>query len=470
MSKDETKKTEISKPVDNSLITETIIDDDGIEVQADYYDDDDGIGMEEAFTFDKPDVIEDPSDKKDYKSKIEYWSDVNKPIMAIFFSYFNQLSHKRLNENTPTVDGITLRGILNRDNAFIDNLTDFPAPIFDYTILFSLDDNEISFVLQAYKESGQIRNVIRMSSANIDSVKSPELYTKLFKLALDASNLKGSYMTISDNKLEWKVRELKNLSFEDVFLPKLLMEDLSIYTQLFDKRNILQRYMFSGIPGTGKTESTRAISKILNKKGVTIIKTNICEIIKQKFELASILAPSLIILDDIDLYLGDRNHSGVSNLLGQFLDILDGVDKLPDDVGVIASTNAPHLIDLAAQRPGRFNKLIFFDDLTEENIKSIIKKSLKAMNDEYKNISKKDIKILTDDKMVTFFKKQGSTGAFIFEAVKAIKHKQDIMGGEIDLDTVLKELKSNSDILDKKLQARTIKNKLNSSSGGGVGF
>ena len=412
------------------------------------------------FSFDSDEEV---TEKLNYKSKIEYWSDVNKPIMAIFFSYFNLLSHKRLNENTPEVDGVTIRGILNRDNAFIDNLTDFPAPLFENTILFQVDGNEIAFSMQAYKESGQIRNVIRMSSSDIDSTKSGDLYQRLFKLALDASNLKGSYMTIADNKLEWKVRELKELSFEDVFLPKVIMEDLEIYTKLFDTRKILQRYMFSGIPGTGKTESTRAISKILNKKGVTIIKTNICDIIKQKFELAAILSPSLIILDDIDLYLGDRNHTGVSNLLGQFLDLLDGVDKLPTDVGVIASTNAPHLIDLAAQRPGRFNKLIFFDDLTEDNIKSIVIKSLTLMNEEFKNVTEEDMIILTDIKMVKFFKKQGSTGAFIYEAVRTIKHKQDIMGGKIDLDGVLKELKINSDILDKKLSERTIKSKLNSS-------
>jgi hypothetical protein len=455
----------VEEAITDSLIPmEVEVTSDVVEYPEVYDDEEDDF----LFQLDDEEAIE-PVSANEYKSKIEYWADVNKPIMAIFFNYFNQLSHKRLNENTPVVDGIELRGILNRDNAYIDNLTDFPAPIFDYTILFKTGDNEVAFSLQAYKESGQIRNVIRMSSADIDTIKSGDLYNKLFKLALDASNLKGSYMTIGDNKLEWKVRELGNLSFDDVFLPKLLMEDLSIYTKLFDSRKILQRYMFSGIPGTGKTESTRAISKILNNKGVTIIKTNICEIIKQKFELAAILAPSLIILDDIDLYLGDRNHTGVSNLLGQFLDILDGVDKLPDDVGVIASTNAPHLIDLAAQRPGRFNKLIFFDDLTEENIKSIILKSLSAMNKDYDNVSEQDRKVLTDAKMVTFFKKQGSTGAFIYEAVKAIKHKQDIMGGKINLDIILKELKTNGEILDKKLQARTIKNKLNSNTGG-LGF
>jgi hypothetical protein len=468
--KKEAPTEKITASVDAELRTEIVTTEGGVEMEVEFYDEPVDIDGEPELTFEVTERTALTTPKSEYKSKIEYWVDVNKPIMAIYFDYYNLLSHKRLNEKTPIVDGIRLRGILNSDGAFIDNLTDFPPTLFDYTILFQIDGNEISFSMQAYKENGVVRNVIRMSSADIVDTKSPDLYNHLFKLALDSSNLKGSYMTISDNKLEWKVRELKDLSFNDVYLPQLLMDDLTIYTKLFKSRNILQRYMFSGIPGTGKTESTRAISKILNKEGVTIIKTNICDIIKQKFELAAILSPTLIILDDIDLYLGDRNSTGVSNLLGQFLDILDGVDKLPSDVGVIASTNAPHLIDLAAQRPGRFNKLLFFDELTVENIKSIILKSLKAMDGEFNNITDKDRNTLTQKALIDFFKKQGSTGAFIYEAVKAIKHKQDILGGEIILKTVIDELKANNETLDKKLNARTIKNKLSSSGGNGISF
>jgi len=211
---------------------------------------------------------------------------------------------------------------------------------------------------------------------------------------------------------------------------------------------------------THNTESTRAISNILNKKGVTIIKTNICEEIKNKIDLAKILAPSLIILDDIDLYLGDRNHGMISPILGLFLDVLDGVDKLPSNVGIIATTNAPHLIDLAAQRPGRFNKLLFFDDLTKDNIKSVILKSLNSMNDEFNNITKNDIKTLTDDKLINFFKDDGSTGAFIYETIKNLKFKTEIMGSELNISTIIDEIKLDNKNLSNKLKISEIKNNL----------
>lgn len=410
-----------------------------------------------------------PMEVNDYKAKIQFYTESNKPVLAIFFNYFNMLNHKRMHENEFVVGGVSIKGILDSDNSFMNMLPEYPPLTFTYTVLVDFDGIFLSIVMQAFKENGQIRNIIRMTSLNDEVVKSGEVYEKLFKLAVDNSKLKGSYMTIEDEALLWKIRDLKNITFDDVFLPETLTEDITMYTKLFDKKEILQRHMFSGVPGTAKTETTRAISNILNKKGVTVIKTNICKIIKQKFELAKILAPSIIILDDIDLYLGDRNSTGVSPLLGAFLDILDGVDKLPDNVGVIASTNAPHLIDLAAQRPGRFNKVLFFDELTSDNIVNIIKKSLKNMNEKYNNISDEDIKTLTDSKLVDFLKTKGLTGAFIYEVVQDIKNKSETLDRPINLDKVINEIAQNNDTLDKKLKVMTIDSKLKK-AGNRIGY
>lgn len=408
--------------------------------------------------------------KNNYKSRLDYWANTSKPVFAIFFSYFNLIQHKKIHEGINEIDGVEIVGLMNDDNIFISSLSDTPPTYFTNTVFIKIDGNHYSVKMQAYKDGSEVRNELRITSSELTHVDSTDLYKKLFKLALDSSNLKGSYITIPEKQLEWTIRDLSDITFEDVHLPKILMEDLAMYTSLFEKRKILQRYMFSGVPGTGKTESTRAISSILNKQGVTVIKTNICDIIKQKFDLATILAPSIVILDDIDLYLGDRNSTGVSSLLGKFLDIMDGVDKLPDDVGVIASTNAPHLIDLAAQRPGRFNKLLFFDELTKENIISIISKSLKMMNDEFGNIVDDDYILLTNDRLVSFYHSNGCTGAFIYESVRNIKHKQEILGTDLNLDDVVAELKTNDAILTKKLNANLIKGKLGSGNGSGIGF
>jgi len=417
------------------------------------------IDMGEDFYYD-----EGVTSRNNYKSKVSFYDEVNKPIMAIFFNFFNLLSHKRTNEGVESYEGVKFKGILNIDNNYIDYLPDYPPVVFEYTVLISINGNNMTFVLLAFREGGQVRNLVRLSSLDDDDIKSHVVYDKLFKLAVDSSNLKGSYLTIADEFLEWKIRDLKELSFDNVFLPEDLMDDLNMYIKLFEKKGVLPRYMFSGAPGTGKTESTRAISKLLNNQNVTIIKTNICEIIKDKFELAKILAPCVLILDDIDLYLGDRNHGSYSPLLGAFLDILDGVDKLPDNVGVIASTNAPHLIDLAAQRPGRFHKLLFFDELTNENVKSIIIKSLENLDKKYNSVSEEDIKILTDEMLVNFFKSEGFTGAFIYEAIQDFKNKSEILETPLDLAKIIAEISKKNTTLENKLKSATIDSKLKKSS------
>jgi len=417
------------------------------------------IDMGEDFYYD-----EGVTSRNNYKSKVSFYDEVNKPIMAIFFNFFNLLSHKRTNEGVESYEGVKFKGILNIDNNYIDYLPDYPPVVFEYTVLISINGNNMTFVLLAFREGGQVRNLVRLSSLDDDDIKSHVVYDKLFKLAVDSSNLKGSYLTIADEFLEWKIRDLKELSFDNVFLPEDLMDDLNMYIKLFEKKGVLPRYMFSGAPGTGKTESTRAISKLLNNQNVTIIKTNICKIIKDKFELAKILAPCVLILDDIDLYLGDRNHGSYSPLLGAFLDILDGVDKLPDNVGVIASTNAPHLIDLAAQRPGRFHKLLFFDELTNENVKSIIIKSLENLDKKYNSVSEEDIKILTDEMLVNFFKSEGFTGAFIYEAIQDFKNKSEILETPLDLAKIIAEISKKNTTLENKLKSATIDSKLKKSS------
>tara|TARA_R110000796_G_scaffold250514_1_gene379583 strand:- start:4033 stop:5418 length:1386 start_codon:yes stop_codon:yes gene_type:complete len=398
--------------------------------------------------------------RNNYKSKISFYSEANKPILAIFFNFFNLLSHKRSNENINMYKGVEFKGILNSDNNYVDYLPDYPPVVFENTVLLKVNNNYITFNMSSFKEGGSIRNLLKLSSLDDDDVKSHVIYDRLFKLAIETSNLKGSYLKIEDERLEWKILNLEELSFDNVFLPDDLMDDLSMYIKLYEKKGVLPRYMFSGVPGTGKTESTRAISKLLNNQKVTIIKTNICKIIKDKFDLAKLLAPCVLILDDIDLYLGDRNHGSYSPLLGAFLDILDGVDKLPKNVGVIASTNAPHLIDLAAQRPGRFHKLLFFDELTEDNIKSIITKSLDNLHKEYGQVTKADRKKLIDPKLINFFKEEAFTGAFIYEIIQDIKNKSEILETKMDLTKIMADISKKNATLDNKLKSASIGSKL----------
>jgi hypothetical protein len=392
----------------------------------------------------------------DIERQVEHAVKVDSSTFAILFNYFNfKVNNTPL--NVEEYDSFSIKNII-RGVEFISNIP-HPAPSqVNYNILLTYDGVEIIVNCESYMESGELKHYVSLHSKDKLSVNGSDLFDYLFNAAVKKSELKGGYFTMPNNQFSWKTLTLKEMDYGDIFLPEDLMDDAKLFVELFKKKGIMSRYMLSGVPGTGKTELTRVLSSILKKDGVTIIKTNPCELLKDKMDLAKTLAPALIIMDDVDLYLGNRNNGAYSTLLGQFLDVLDGVDKIPDNVGIIASTNAPHLIDLAAQRPGRFNKMLFFDNLTKDNIRGIISKSLKNLSLKFGEVDSTIQESLLSDELVNFFFDSKETGSYIYETIISLKNKMDVMGEtEVDVNKLVDRLKRERKTLKKKLATSEIK-------------
>jgi len=138
------------------------------------------------------------------------------------------------------------------------------------------------------------------------------------------------------------------------------------------KRGGRARYLLNGEPGTGKTESIRDIIKALTPEITFIIpKFSTGEDLSVILEACEIFEGGVIIMDDIDLYLGSRDRGSYTNLLGQFLSFFDGVRKRK--ISLLASTNDKGLVDKAAERPGRFNMTLDYTFLTPEQIEGVCK-------------------------------------------------------------------------------------------------
>jgi hypothetical protein len=133
------------------------------------------------------------------------------------------------------------------------------------------------------------------------------------------------------------------------------------------KRGGNLRYLLNGEPGTGKTKTIREIAKRLLPTSTFIIPefdngSDLSTII----DACNTFDKAVIIMDDIDLYIGSRDNGGFTKNLGEFLTIFDGVKK--QKISFIASTNDKRLVDKAAERPGRFNFIIDYGFLTDEQI------------------------------------------------------------------------------------------------------
>lgn len=397
-----------------------------------------------------------------FQSKFSFDKNLNRPIFKIFSDYFNILNEK---EELQKAHGIKVLGML-RDEEFKENINLFDS-YGKKNVLLSYDGLVINLLFDVYKQHNEVHFYFYMASNEKSFVDAESFYKKLWSHAVDVSDLKGSYFVMERDEILWQKKKLEKRTFKDIYLPSSTIEDLKLYVATNAQANKLMRYLMVGNPGTGKTESTLVLSNELNRAGVTIIKTPVCAMIKEKVELASLLAPSLIIFDDIDLSLGSRKTGAYSERLQDFLDVLDGTDKISEQVGMIATTNSVALLDMAAQRPGRFDKVLSFDELTSDNVKNIILKSLKYNY----NILPTDLvaKIFSDKKIVTLFRDSKVTGAHIFSSVKMLKLRMDLLKISVELETVFDELKKEIKTIDKIRQADYLSDKLN---GGrkGIGF
>jgi len=329
---------------------------------------------------------------------------------------------------------------------------------------FTFQDKQYTIRLYKYVTNGELVHDLTISSDSLGRYTGYYIYKYILFCALDVSKLKGSYFTMPRKQYQWDIKAIEPRTFDDIFLPNNIMEDLHLFVDIYEKSGNILRYLKVGNPGVGKTEATIILANELNKLGVTIIKTPICELLHEKVELANLLAPSLIIFDDIDLSLGNRDSGGWSSLLGDFLDVLDGTDKLNNDVGIIATTNAAHLLDLAAQRPGRFDKTLLFDDITNDNVGKIIKKSLKQ---NFKLTKGKEFNIYTDKRVVDKFYDARVSGAHIFNSIKMLKLRYDTLETKnVGVNTVLNSIDAELDVIDKIRKSSQLKSKFDRSSNG----
>lgn len=124
-----------------------------------------------------------------------------------------------------------------------------------------------------------------------------------------------------------------------------------------------------GPPGTGKTTIARIIANETKMKLIVVNASSFLNMyvgeseknLVDVFKKAREKAPCIICFDEIESFLMDRSkavRSYETSIVSTFLTQMDGFADLRD-VLVIATTNNPTLIDPAALRPGRFDKLIY---------------------------------------------------------------------------------------------------------------
>ncbi|MHB1937717.1 MAG: AAA family ATPase [Acidobacteriaceae bacterium] len=130
-------------------------------------------------------------------------------------------------------------------------------------------------------------------------------------------------------------------------------------------------YLFHGPPGNGKSSVIRAMLSTAGISGFTLNPFRVFtddDMMATMFAEAAQTTPSIIVLEDLDRWFpgNKEEESGCRISLQQLLNHLDGVGN-QDGIIVVATANNPHILDSAIlRRPGRFDRVVGFQNPSAE--------------------------------------------------------------------------------------------------------
>jgi len=163
-------------------------------------------------------------------------------------------------------------------------------------------------------------------------------------------------------------KSIKSATFDNLILPESLkLEIQTDFEQFFSSRDVYDQYgipwkrgaLFIGPPGNGKTHTIKALINKLGKPCIYVRsfkadygteQENMAEVFKR----ARMTTPCLVVLEDLDSMIDDKNRAF-------FLNELDGFET-NTGVVVLATTNHPEKLDTAIlDRPSRFDRKYHFN-------------------------------------------------------------------------------------------------------------
>jgi cell division protease FtsH len=137
---------------------------------------------------------------------------------------------------------------------------------------------------------------------------------------------------------------------------------------LFHHRELLRRsgratrhgLLFHGPPGTGKTLMLRYLATSCPDHTVILLTGRQMGLIRESCQIARMLAPSLVLLEDVDLLGEERSANRCPMVLQDLMDEMDGLGPKADVIFLL-TTNRPEALEPAlSARPGRIDQAIEF--------------------------------------------------------------------------------------------------------------
>lgn len=162
---------------------------------------------------------------------------------------------------------------------------------------------------------------------------------------------------------------LPQIARAQVILPEPLLRRLERHTLVFSQqverlkaagRHLKRGLLLHGPPGTGKTLSAMYLVSQMAGRTVLLITGGSLNALETACQLARMLQPTTVVLEDVDLIGTEREHQsvGANALLFELLNQMDGLAE-DTDILFVLTTNRPDILEPAlASRPGRIDQAI----------------------------------------------------------------------------------------------------------------
>lgn len=232
-------------------------------------------------------------------------------------------------------------------------------------IKYHAESNDVSFRNEAYE-----------IAHDFDSSGDTELAEYIMSL-LSSANTFIPQMNENDVSFIHRV----NYSDEPLPLPEVIKKDILGIVNAIGHNAGVNKYLFYGAPGTGKTETVKQAARILSRELYVVdfdglidsklgqTAKNIAGLFNQ---LNAVAHPErmVILFDEIDSIALDRTNSNDLREMGRATSaVLKGMDGLNDQLVMIATTNLYDSFDKALLR--RFDSCIDFNRYTNQDLHEI---------------------------------------------------------------------------------------------------
>ncbi|NLU82725.1 ATP-binding protein [Rhodococcus sp. HNM0569] len=211
---------------------------------------------------------------------------------------------------------------------------------------------------------------IRVFAAAEDHAVASGVAKSFVRDAHGAGNfLRGRVLAASyDYALRFDVTTLQARGRDSLVLPDEVWRELDAAVAAVTTRAEILRelglatrrgILLAGPPGVGKTAASWLLAAELVGAFTVIVVDESAggARLRDVYAEAAELGPTVVLLDDIDLYVGSRTRGTSGSSLAALLDVLDGAVE-HDDILTIATTNDPSALDSAATRSARFDTIV----------------------------------------------------------------------------------------------------------------